>query len=174
MFVAYAGAVARVAEWSARARPLVFVLRAGCIGAGAYWFALEGPLARTGFRGEALWLYDTVVAVVLVTALAYALTVRGVLDPDMGLLVEAEKLRARELDPDQRKRRHARRLELIGLDMARRGVTETPLEPARLGSGLAKLLFEDVTLKTDGWTRSADGHWTAPADEPGPAPPASS
>ena len=83
VFVAYAGAVARVAELSARVRPLVFVLRAGCIGAGAYWFTFGGPLARAGFRGEALWLYDTVAAAVLVTALAYALTVRGVLDPDM-------------------------------------------------------------------------------------------
>ena len=59
VFVAYAGAVARVAELSARARALVFVLRAGCIGAGAYWFTLGGPLARAGFRGEALWLYDS-------------------------------------------------------------------------------------------------------------------
>ena len=91
----------------------------------------------------------------------------------MRLLVEAEKLLRRELDPVQRERRHARRLELIGLDMARRGVTETQLEPARLGSGLAELLFEDITLETDGWTRSADGHWTAPVDEPGPAPLAS-
>ena len=77
VFVAYAGALARVAELSARVRPLVFVLRAGCIGAGAYWFTLGGPLARAGFRGEALWLYDTFAAAVLVTALAYAFTVRA-------------------------------------------------------------------------------------------------
>ena len=89
------------------------------------------------------------------------------------LFVEAEKLLIREVDPVQRERRHARRLELIGRDMARRGVTERQLEPARLGSGLAELLFEDITLKTDGWTRSADGHWTAPVDEPGRAPLAS-
>ena len=89
------------------------------------------------------------------------------------LLVDAEKLLRRELDPVQRERRHARRLELIGRDMAFRGVTERQLEPARLGSRLAELLFEDITLKTDGWTRSADGHWTAPVDEPGRAPLAS-
>ena len=29
------------------------------------------------------------------------------------------------------------------------------------------------TLKTDGWTRSADSRWTPPANEPGPAPPVS-
>ena len=52
VFVAYAGAVARVAELSARVRPLVFVLRAGCIGAGAYWFTLGGPLARAGFAAR--------------------------------------------------------------------------------------------------------------------------
>ena len=91
----------------------------------------------------------------------------------MRLLIEGASLAMRERDPDQRERRHARRLELIGLDMARRGVAETELEPVRRGSGLAELLFEHVTLETDGWTRSADDRWTAPADEPGHAPPAS-
>ena len=91
----------------------------------------------------------------------------------MRLLIEGTSLAKRERDPDQRERRHARRVELIGLDMARRGVAETELEPVRRGSGLAELLFENLTLTNDGWTHPADGRWTPPDDEPGRAPPAS-
>ena len=88
----------------------------------------------------------------------------------MRLLVAAGSLAKRERDPDQRERRHAQRLELIGLDMARHAVTEKELEALRRGSGLAELLFEDLTLTTDGWTRSADGRWTGPDEAPGRMP----
>ena len=88
----------------------------------------------------------------------------------MRLLVAAGSLAKRERDPDQRERRHAQRLELIGLDMARHAVTEKELEALRRGSGLAEFLFEDLTLTTDGWTRSADGRWTGPDEAPGRMP----
>ena len=101
---------------------------------------------------------------------AYLTTSVAVAREGMRLLVEAASLAERERDPDQRERRHARRLELIGLDVARRGVTETELEPIRRRSGLAELLLEDLTLTTDGWTRSADGRWTGPVEAPGRTP----
>ena len=85
----------------------------------------------------------------------------------MRLLVESASLAEREREPDQRERRHAQRLELIGLDMARHGVTDEELEPIRRGSGLAELLLEELTLTTCGWTRSADGRWTGPVEAPG-------
>ena len=88
----------------------------------------------------------------------------------MRLLVEAASLAERERDPDQRERRHARRLELIGLEKARHGMTEEELEPIRRRSGLAELLFEDLTLTTDGWTHSADGRWSGPVEAPGRTP----
>ena len=88
----------------------------------------------------------------------------------MRLLIEGASLAKRERDPDQRERRHAQRLELIGLDMGRHGLTDKELEPIRRGSGLAELLFEDLTLTTDGWTRSADGRWTGPVEAPGRTP----
>ena len=90
----------------------------------------------------------------------------------MRLLVEGAELGKRERDPDQRERRHFRRLEVIGREKARRGVSEVELEPIRRGSDLAELLFEDVTLTTDGWTRSSDGRWTSPDEEPARARPA--
>ena len=79
-------------------------------------------------------------------------------------LVEASALAARERDPEQRERRHARRLELVGLAYAGRGLGETDLEAVRPGSPLAEVLFTHQALRTDGWANSPDGRWTPPLE----------
>ena len=79
-------------------------------------------------------------------------------------LVQAQALVNRECDPEQRARRHARRLELIGHAFARRGVSETDLEGVRPQSLRAEVLFTQHALKTDGWTGSSERGWTPPTD----------
>ena len=92
----------------------------------------------------------------------------------LDLLVEARAVADRERDPEQRERRHARRLELVGLAYAGRGLGETDLEAVRPGSPLAEVLFTHQALRTDGWANSPDGRWTPPleASEPPPRDPA--
>ena len=89
-------------------------------------------------------------------------------------LFESYALEARERDPEQRERRHARRLELVGLAYAGRGLGETELEAVRPGSPLAEVLFTHEALRTDGWANSPDDRWTPPleASEPPPRDPA--
>ena len=92
----------------------------------------------------------------------------------LDLLVEARAVADRERDPEQRERRHARRLELVGLAYAGRGLGETDLEAVRPGSPLAEVLFTHQALRTDGWANSPDSRWTPPlqASEPPPRDPA--
>ena len=85
-------------------------------------------------------------------------------------LETARAAAARERDPEQRARRHARRLELIGRAFAARGLTESDLEKVRPLSPLAEVLFTHHALQTDGWTESPDGTWRPPAEAGEPPP----
>ena len=88
----------------------------------------------------------------------------------LDLLVKARALASQERDPEQRARRHARRVELIGLEHAARALTETDLEKVRPGSPLAEVIFSEHALKTDGWTNSPERGWTPPGEASEPSP----
>ena len=85
-------------------------------------------------------------------------------------LDRARAAATRERDPEQRARRHARRLELIGHAVAARGLTESDLEKVRQLSPLAEVLFSYHALRTDGWTELPDGTWRPPAEAGEPPP----
>ena len=82
----------------------------------------------------------------------------------------ARAVAIRERDPEQRARRHARRLELIGRAFAPRGVTESDLEAVRPLSRIAEVLFTHYALRTDGWTGSPERGWMPPVEAVEPVP----